>query len=96
MCREFLEWNGVAEFPSFGTWVAFNNVTFINYAPTDPQFTVIHPGESTTYVFNGLNFATVPSAPGYYIRAADTDGGIPRSPRRLSSMGPCPSSGIRP
>jgi len=77
--RVLLEWNGDPNFPSLGTWVQFTNVTFLNYALTDGQFTVSHPGQLAAFIFNGLTFTTVPTVPGYYIRAEDSDGGTPLS-----------------
>ena len=72
-----LEWNGDPTFPSLGTWVQFTNVTFQNYAITDLQFTIIHPGQSATFNFFGLTFSTVPTVPGYYMSANDSDGSSP-------------------
>ena len=73
-----LEWNGTLIFPSFGSFIGFNNVTFTGaYAAADRQFTVIHPGAAGPFAFTGLNFTFAPTLPGLYIYASDSDGALP-------------------
>ena len=69
-----LEWNGTPGFPSFGSFVRVSNVSFVNYGPTEIQFTIIDPGALSTYSMTGLTFATTPTrGVGAYVRATDSD-----------------------
>lgn len=93
--RVLFEWNGDPNFPSLGSFVQFNNVKFQNYAATDGQFTIFHPGLSTSFDLAGLTFTTIPTLPGYYIRAEDSDGISPDVLTiSVSSSSPATSGGL--
>ena len=58
-------------FTSDGTITGFDNVTFQSYLNSDTQLTINHPGEPTSFVFDGLSFLVAPTT-GFYIAANDT------------------------
>jgi len=57
-----------------GTITRFDNVTFQNMSVDAVQLTVNHPGATTPFTFDGVQFLTTPSG-GRYVRANDTDTG---------------------
>ncbi|MCZ6915982.1 MAG: hypothetical protein O7I93_04315 [Gemmatimonadetes bacterium] len=90
-----LEWNGTPTFPSFGSFIGFNNVTFQGaYATNDRQFTVIHPGAAAPFAFTGLNFTFAPTLPGMYIYASDSDSAAPFLTINVTASIPATSGGL--
>ncbi len=73
-----LELNGTPTFPTNGTFTRFDNVTFQNYAATEVQLDIIHPGTALPFIFNNITFTNPPTqGVGAYVRTTDSDGEIP-------------------
>lgn len=51
--------------------VAFDNVTFQNYAPFATQLTIVHPGAASPFMFHNLAFLVEPDV-GLYVSATDS------------------------
>jgi hypothetical protein len=66
------EANGTPTFPSNGSFVRFDNVSFVNYNPGDTQFTIIDPGAVSPYTLNSISFGTTPTT-GFYMAVTDSD-----------------------
>jgi hypothetical protein len=58
---------------SLGTISRFDNATFQNMNPAATQFTVVHPGGSSPFVFTGVSFLTTPTT-GLFVSAQDQGG----------------------
>ncbi|HKV76139.1 MAG TPA: hypothetical protein VJN95_16595, partial [Gemmatimonadales bacterium] len=59
-----------------GTFTRFDSVTFVHTGATTTALTINDPGAASPYLFDALNFGTVPTT-GFYLRANDTDGATP-------------------
>lgn len=73
----YLQWNGTTGFPSLGSFVRFDLVTFQNYDPVGIPFVIIHPDASVS--MTDLTFTVTPNigSGGRYMSAEDEDGGTP-------------------
>lgn len=70
--RVLFEANGTPTFPSNGSFVRFDDVSFVNYNPGDIQFTIIDPGGVSPYTLNNIIFGTTPTT-GFYMDVTDSD-----------------------